>query len=503
MNEIIIYKMYVRNIQRNVVLNIDYNNKDTKARMKNIGTFKSINDLISNIEINESYIKKQLKYFGFMSYNLIAVQQAYIYIKRRNPDDISVYEFKDFDDVLFYKLCFNFSTKKKISKKYFSRMEPIIVHTSYKDLKHTIEKNGRFIEENELLGSIDISEDINNAVGIINEKGPNKIIKDKSYEDLNLKQNTINNKFKSNTKEIKLGLFNDIQFTLSKTEGFSKNYKVINDDDESFNINNDTKKEKHKEFTYKNDLDKNITDKKYLNKKISIEDDVIISNIKNNLIKNLSLSKLDINTNNNNKNNNKSNKKKICKGSQTNSKKGIKLQNGKKTSESLEKNKKNIDSYDISYSDKNKLNIFRDDSTLLKNINTDTKSKIYKIVKNNAIELTICSNKENKHTQIKDIKAFPINNNSCIKPSKKLIRKSNSTMGIYKPNNNTGEDLFRKTLKTKNNINSRINDRVNFKDNLIRDGSNSNTRNQNNINTIISKLNNSSFVKNKKNLIIK
>jgi len=36
-----------------------------------------------------------------MSYNLIAVQQSYKYIKRRNPNDISVYEFKNFVDVLF------------------------------------------------------------------------------------------------------------------------------------------------------------------------------------------------------------------------------------------------------------------------------------------------------------------------------------------------------------------------------------------------------------------
>ena len=50
--------MYIGNIQRNVVLNIDYNNKDMKARLKNLGNLKSINQLIPNLEINESYIKK-------------------------------------------------------------------------------------------------------------------------------------------------------------------------------------------------------------------------------------------------------------------------------------------------------------------------------------------------------------------------------------------------------------------------------------------------------------
>ena len=94
------------------------------------------------------------------------------------------------------------------------------------------------------MGSIDISEDINNEVGIKNEKGSNKIIKDKSYEDLNLIENTINNKIKSNKKEITLELFNDIKFTLSKAECSAKKHNDKNDGDESFNIDNDTKIEK-------------------------------------------------------------------------------------------------------------------------------------------------------------------------------------------------------------------------------------------------------------------
>ncbi len=40
--------MYIGNIQRNVVLYVDYNNKDMKERLKNLENFKSINQLISN-----------------------------------------------------------------------------------------------------------------------------------------------------------------------------------------------------------------------------------------------------------------------------------------------------------------------------------------------------------------------------------------------------------------------------------------------------------------------
>ena len=80
------------------------------------------------------------------------------------------------------------------------------------------------------------------------------------------------------------------------------------------------------------------------------------------------------------------------------------------------------------------------------NIDIDNKSKNYKIIKINVIELSNYSSMDNIKTHLKDFKVFTnINNNKL------------------------GEDLVRKILKSKYMIDSRKKDGLNFFDNLNRD----------------------------------
>ena len=80
------------------------------------------------------------------------------------------------------------------------------------------------------------------------------------------------------------------------------------------------------------------------------------------------------------------------------------------------------------------------------NIDIDNKSKNYKIIKINVIELSNYSSMDNIKTHLKDFKVFTnINNNKL------------------------GEDLVRKILKSKYMIDSRKKNGLNFFDNLNRD----------------------------------
>jgi len=82
----------------------------------------------------------------------------------------------------------------------------------------------------------------------------------------------------------------------------------------------------------------------------------------------------------------------------------------------------------------------------LTNFDIDNKSKNYKIIKINVIELSNYSSMDNIKTHLKDFKVFTnINNNKL------------------------GEDLVRKILKSKYMIDSRKKDGLNFFDNLNRD----------------------------------
>jgi len=82
----------------------------------------------------------------------------------------------------------------------------------------------------------------------------------------------------------------------------------------------------------------------------------------------------------------------------------------------------------------------------LTNIDIDNKSKNYKIIKINVIELSNYSSMDNIKTHLKDFKVFTnINNNKL------------------------GEDLVRKILKSKYMIDSRKKNGLNFFDNLNRD----------------------------------